>query len=114
MNTLGKRASRPPNRTEASGSTAIRFTFLIAGLAVLSLALQGCGLFGGGTPPCESPQEYLDAEAANPMVAAEGLETPQAFGNLEIPEGEILEGQARRNNGSCLEEPPRIGQPGGG
>lgn len=92
--------------------------FLIAGLAALSLFLHGCGmiggglgLFGGGTPPCESPQEYLDAEAASPMVAPEGLETPQAFGNLEIPEGEILDGQARRNNGSCLEEPPRIEQP---
>ena len=94
---------------------------LAAGLTALSLALHGCGmiggglfgggLFGGGTPPCESPQEYLDAEAASPMVAPEGLETPQAFGNLEIPDGEILEGQARRNNGSCLEEPPRIEQP---
>ena len=93
-----------------------------AGLAGLALVLQGCGLFGGGlfggglfgggTPPCESPQEYLAAEAANPMVAPEGLETPQAFGNLEVPEGEILEGQARRDNGSCLEEPPRIEQPG--
>ena len=90
---------------------------LAVGLTALSLSLHGCGmigggLFGGGTPPCESPQEYLNAEAANPMVAPEGLETPQAFGNLEIPEGEILEGQARRNNGSCLEEPPRIEQPG--
>ena len=90
---------------------------LAAGLTALALFLHGCGmigggLFGGGTPPCESPQEYLDAEAANPMVAPEGLETPQAFGNLEIPEGEILDGQARRNNGSCLEEPPRIEQPG--
>ncbi|MCY3989560.1 MAG: hypothetical protein OXF94_13415 [Gammaproteobacteria bacterium] len=91
---------------------------LAAGLAALALVLQGCGvfggLFGGGTPPCERPQEYLAAESANPMVAPEGLETPQAFGNLEIPEGEILEGQARRNNGSCLEEPPRVGQPGAG
>lgn len=83
-------------------------------LPAIALALQGCGLFGGGTPPCERPQEYLGAEAANPMVAPEGLETPQAFGNLEIPEGEVLEGQARRNNGSCLEEPPRIRQPGAG
>ena len=97
----------------------MRNRVLAAGLTALCLSLQGCGLFGGGlglfgggTPPCESPQEYLDAEAANPMVAPEGLETPQAFGNLEIPEGEILQGQARRNNGSCLEEPPRIEQPG--
>ena len=88
--------------------------FPMMGLIALSLALQACGLFGGGTPPCEKPQEYLGAEAANPMVAPEGLETPRAFGNLEIPEGEILEGQARRNNGSCLEEPPRIQQPGAG
>ena len=91
--------------------------FLIAAVTAFSLSLQGCGvfgggLFGGGTPPCERPQEYQDAEAANPMMAPEGLETPQAFGNLEIPEGEILEGQARRNNGSCLEEPPQIEQPG--
>ena len=84
---------------------------LAAVLTAFTLALQGCALFGGGTPPCEMPQEYLDAEAANPMVAPEGLETPRAFGNLEIPDGEILEGQARRNNGSCLEEPPRIAQP---
>lgn len=92
---------------------------LAAVLATLALSLHGCGmigggLFGGGTPPCERPQEYLTAEAANPMVAPEGLETPQAFGNLEIPEGEILEGQARRNSGACLEEPPRIDQPGRG
>lgn len=83
-------------------------------LIALALPLQGCGLFGGGTPPCERPQDYLNAEAANPMVAPEGLETPQAFGNLEIPEGAILEGQARRDNGSCLEEPPQIEQPGAG
>lgn len=88
--------------------------FLAPALIALALSLQGCGLFGGGTPPCERPQEYLNAEAANPMVAPEGLETPQAFGNLEIPEGAILEGQARRDNGSCLEEPPQIEQPGAG
>ena len=88
--------------------------FLASALIALALSLQGCGLFGGGTPPCERPQEYLNAEAANPMVAPEGLETPQAFGNLEIPEGAILEGQARRDNGSCLEEPPQIEQPGAG
>ena len=87
---------------------------LAPALIALALSLKGCGLFGGGTPPCERPQEYLNAEAANPMVAPEGLEAPQAFGNLEIPEGEILEGQARRNNGSCLEEPPQIEQPGAG
>lgn len=86
----------------------------VAGVVALALTLQGCGLFGGGTPLCEKPQEYLNAEAASPMVAPEGLETPQAFGNLEIPEGEILEGQARRDNGSCLEEPPQIEQPGAG
>lgn len=109
--TPGGRASRPPKRPEESGSASMKTRFLIAGLTALSLSLQGCALFGGGTPPCEMPQEYLDAEAASPMVAPDGLETPQAFGNLEIPEGEILEGQARRNNGSCLEEPPRIEQP---
>ena len=87
---------------------------LAAGLAAFALALQGCGLFGGGTPPCERPQEYHDAQAAGALVAPEGLETPQAFGNLEIPEGEVLEGQARRSNGSCLEEPPLIQQPGAG
>ena len=81
-------------------------------LAALALLLQGCGLFGGGTPPCERPQEYLGAEAANPLIAPEGLETPQAFGNLEIPEGEVIQGPARRSNGSCLEEPPGIEQPG--
>ena len=78
------------------------------GIAAFALVLQGCTLFGGGTPPCEKPQEYQDAEAANPLIAAEGLETPQAFGNLEIPEGEVLEGQARRANGDCLELPPQI------
>ena len=81
-------------------------------LAALALLLQGCGLFGGGTPPCERPQEYLGAEAANPLIAPEGLDTPQALGNLEIPEGEVIQGQARRSNGSCLEEPPSIQQPG--
>ena len=77
----------------------------------LALALHGCALFGGGTPPCEKPQEYRDAEAANPLVAPEGLETPRAFGNLEIPEGEILAGEPRRSTGDCLEEPPRIAGP---
>lgn len=84
------------------------------GLVLLALALQGCALFGGGTPPCERPQEYHDAEAANPLVAPEGLETPQAFGNLEIPEGEVLEGQARRKSGDCLEVPPQIAGPESG
>ena len=92
----------------------MRTVALAAGVTALALALQGCALFGGGTPPCESPQEYLDAEAADPLVAPEGLETPRAFGNLEIPEGEVLEGQARRNSGACLEEPPMIEQPGAG
>ena len=81
--------------------------------AALALLLQGCGLFGGGTPPCENPQMYQNAQAANPLSAPEGLETPQAFGNLEIPEGEVLQGQPRRSDGSCLEEPPRIERPGG-
>lgn len=79
-----------------------------AGLAAFALVLQGCTLFGGGTPPCEKPQEYHDAESANPLVAPEGLETPQAFGNLEIPEGEIGKGQARRAGGDCLERPPEV------
>ena len=85
--------------------------------AALALLLQGCGLvggglFGGGTPPCENPQMYQNAEASDPLVAPEGLETPQTFGNLEVPEGEVLEGLPRRGNGSCLEEPPQIEPPG--
>lgn len=80
-------------------------------LAATALLLQGCALFGGGTPPCENPQMYQNARAAEPLVAPEGLEIPQAFGNLEVPEGEVLEGLPRRSNGSCLEEPPRIERP---
>ena len=88
--------------------------FAPAGFAAFVLVLQGCALFGGGTPPCEKPQQYQDAEAANPLVAPDGLETPQAFGNLEIPEGEVLEGQARRVSGDCLELPPQIQKPDSG
>ena len=84
----------------------------LACCALLAAALQGCGLFGGGTPPCENPQMYQNAQAAGPLVAAEGLRTPQSLGNLEIPEGEVLEGLPRRSNGSCLEEPPQIEPPG--
>ena len=84
-----------------------------AGIAALALLLQGCALFGGGTPPCENPQMYQNARAANPLSAPEGLETPQSFGNLEVPEGEVLQGQPRRSDGSCLEEPPQIERPGG-
>ncbi len=83
-----------------------------AGCAALALALQGCGLFGGGTPPCENPQPYQSAESAEPLIAPEGLDTPQTFGNLEVPEGEALQGPPKRSNGSCLEEPPRIEPPG--
>ena len=88
--------------------------FCAAGLAALALVLQGCALFGGGTPPCEKPQRYQDAEAADALVAPEGLETPQAFGNLEITEGEVLKGQARRSNGDCLEQPPQVQKPESG
>ena len=112
--TPGGRPSRSPGRAGESGRAAVRNSALAVALAALAFALQGCGLFGGGTPPCEKPQEYLDAEAAAALVAPEGLKAPQAFGNLEIPEGEVLEGQARRSNGSCLEEPPLIQQPGAG
>ena len=80
--------------------------------ALLALPLQGCGLFGAGAPPCENPQFYQNAEASGPLVAPEGLETPQTSGNLEVPEGQALEGFPRRNNGSCLEEPPQIEPPG--
>ena len=83
-----------------------------AAFAVLALLLQGCGLFGGGTPPCENPQMYQNAQASDPLSAPEGLETPQSFGNLEVPEGEVLQGQPRRSDGSCLEEPPQIERPG--
>ncbi len=83
-----------------------------AGLATLALLLQGCGLFGGGAPPCEKPQMYQNAEAAEPLVAPEGLETPRSMDNLEVPEGEVLQGLPRRSNGSCLEEPPQIEPPG--
>ncbi len=82
-----------------------------AGVAAIAFALQGCALFGGGTAPCEKPQMYQNAEAADALVASEGLGTPQAFGNLEIPEGEIGKGQPRRSNGDCLEEPPEIDKP---
>ncbi|MCY4340560.1 MAG: hypothetical protein OXE48_04220 [Gammaproteobacteria bacterium] len=84
----------------------------LAACVILALPLQGCGLFGGGAAPCENPQLYQNAEAAAPLMAPEGLETPQTFGNLEVPEGEVLDGLPRRNNGSCLEEPPQIEPPG--
>ncbi len=93
----------------------------LAACTVVALLLQGCGtfgdapliggLFGGGTPPCENPQMYQNAEASEPLVAPEGLETPRSFGNLEVPEGEVLEGLPRRSDGSCLEEPPAIERP---
>ena len=85
-----------------------------AGVVALAFMLQGCGLFGGGIAPCEKPQMYQDAEPSNPLVAPEGLETPQALSNLEIPEGEVQVGQPRRSSGSCLEEPPEIQKPGAG
>ena len=92
----------------------MRRPVVYGGMAMLALSLQGCALFGGGTPPCERPQEYQDAEVASPMVAPEGLGTPQAFGNLEIPEGEVLAGEPRRKTGDCLEAPPRIAGPESG
>ncbi len=85
-----------------------------AGIVAMACMVHGCALFGGGIAPCEKPQMYQDAEPSDPLVAAEGLETPQAFGNLEIPEGEVQEGQPKRSNGSCLEEPPEIQKPGSG
>ncbi len=83
-----------------------------AACAALALLLQGCALFGGGAPPCENPQMYQSAQASEPLLAPEGLEAPRAFGNLEVPEGEVLEGLPRRSDGSCLEEPPQIERPG--
>lgn len=108
-----------PRHHCAGSAAAVSFAVLrragiAASLAAAALLIQGCGLFGGGTPPCEKPQMYQAAEASAPLVAPEGLETPQAFGNLEIPEGRLLEGQPRRGNGSCLEEPPQIKRPGEG
>ncbi len=88
-----------------------RFPALAVGV-IPALLLQGCGLFGGGAAPCENPQMYQNAEASEPLVAPEGLETPQTLGNLEVPEGEVLDGLPKRNNGSCLEEPPQIEPPG--
>ena len=85
-----------------------------AGMVAMAFMVHGCAVFGGGLAPCEKPQMYQGAEPSDPLVAPEGLEAPQAFGNLEIPEGEVQQGQPRRNNGSCLEEPPQIDKPESG
>ncbi len=85
-----------------------------AGMVAMACMVHGCAVFGGGLAPCEKPQIYQDAEVSSPLIAPEGLEAPQAFGNLEIPEGEVQQGQPRRNNGSCLEEPPQIDKPESG
>jgi uncharacterized lipoprotein len=76
------------------------------GAVILALAaLAGSCAFWRDDDPCESAEEYQQAESAPEIVVPPGLDAPDSDTAMVIPAGPLPD-EPLAKNAACLQRPP--------